>query len=132
MNKFTEVYSLKNNYIWNYHMPLLLPDLLHYLNNKDQLQDYQYKSITTIIHKSIRYYGFTPLTMTNLTPAQRLQINNYLIDYKLSLATPEIDYDRLRGSPDYNTYFTIYYFSSIGSRLKAVHDYRLQNWQRYA
>ena len=90
MNRFTEVYSLKNNYTWNYHMPLLLPDLLHYLNNKDQLQDYQYKAITTIIHKSIHYYGFTPLTMTNLTPAQRLQINNYLIDYKLSLTM--IDY----------------------------------------
>ena len=46
MSRFTEIYSLKNNYIWNYHMPLLLPELLHYFNHHDQLHDFQYKAIT--------------------------------------------------------------------------------------
>ena len=72
MSRFTEIYSLKNNYIWNYRMPLLLPDLLHYLNHHDQLYDFQYKAITTILHKSTHYYGFTLLTMTHLTQPQRL------------------------------------------------------------
>ena len=31
MTTFTDNYSLRNNYVWNYHMPLLLPELLHYL-----------------------------------------------------------------------------------------------------
>ena len=48
-------------------MPLLLPELLHYLYNRDQLHDFQHKAITTILCKSIQYYGFTLLTMTNLT-----------------------------------------------------------------
>ena len=38
MTTFTDNYSLRNNYLWNYHMPLLLPELLHYLYNRDQLQ----------------------------------------------------------------------------------------------
>ena len=75
MGRFTEIYSLKNNYIWNYHMPLFLPDLLHYLNNHEQLHDFQHKAITTILCKSIHYYGCTLLTMTNLTAQQRLQLH---------------------------------------------------------
>ena len=67
MTIFTDNYSLRNNYLWNYHMPLLLPELLQYLYNRDQLHDYQRKAITTILCKSIQYYGFTLLTMTNLT-----------------------------------------------------------------
>ena len=35
MTTFTDNYSLRNNYVWNYHMPLLLPELLHYLYNRD-------------------------------------------------------------------------------------------------
>ena len=65
MATFTDNYSLRNNYLWNYHMPLLLPELLHYLYNRDQLHDFQRKAITTILCKSIQYYGFTLLTMTN-------------------------------------------------------------------
>ena len=49
MTIFTDNYSLRNNYLWNYHMPLLLPELLHYLYNRDQLHDYQHKAITTIL-----------------------------------------------------------------------------------
>ena len=35
MKKFTNVYSLKSNYIWDNRMPLLLPNLLHYLYSND-------------------------------------------------------------------------------------------------
>ena len=55
MTIFTNNYSLRNNYLWNYHMPLLLPELLHYLYNRDQLHDYQHKAITTILCKSIQH-----------------------------------------------------------------------------
>ena len=58
MTTFTDNYSLRNNYIWNYRMPLLLPELLHYLYNRDQLHDFQHKTITTILCNSIQYYGF--------------------------------------------------------------------------
>ena len=80
MTTFTDTYSLKNNYIWNYHMPLLLPDLLHYLNNRDQSHDFQHKAITTILCKSIQYYGFTLLTMTNLTQQHKIQLHRFLRD----------------------------------------------------
>ena len=69
MTTFTDNYS-----IWNYHMPLLLPDLLHYLYSRDQLHDFQHKAITTILCKSAQYYGFTLLTMTNLTLHHKTQL----------------------------------------------------------
>ena len=128
MSRLTEIYSLKNNYIRNYHMPLLLPNLLHYLNHHDQLHDFQYKAITTLLHKSTHYYGFTLLTMTDLTSPQRLQLNNYLRNHNLQLAAPEIDDNR----PDFNNYFVTHYFSTLDDRLKLVHNYRLHNWQQHA
>ena len=112
MSRFIEIYSLKNNYIWNYHMPLLLPDLSHYLNHHDQRHNFQYKAITTILHKSTHYYGFTLLTMTDLTLRQRRQLNNYLRCHNLQLAAPEIDDNRLRGAPEFNSYFVTHYFST--------------------
>ena len=55
MTTFTDNYSLRNNYIWNYHMPLLLPELLHYLYNRNQPHDFQHKAITTILCMVLHY-----------------------------------------------------------------------------
>ena len=75
MGRFTEIY----NYMWNYHLPLLLPDLLHYLNNHEQLLDFQHKEITTIFCKSIHSMVHTthndrphatPATATSQLPPQ--------------------------------------------------------------
>ena len=128
MTIFTDNYSLRNNYFWNYHMPLLLPELLHYLYNRDQLHDYQHKAITTILCKSIQYYGFTLLTMTNLTQHHKALLH-YLKDYNQHMSCPEIDDERLRGAPNYmKTFFTTNYFATLDSRLQKVQDYRTQNW----
>ena len=57
MTTFTDNYSLRNNYIWNYHMPLLLPELLHYLYNRDQLhatQGHYYHPLQE--HPVLRFY----------------------------------------------------------------------------
>ena len=45
MTTFTDNYSLRNNYIWNYHMPLLLPELLHYLYNRNQFHDFHHRQL---------------------------------------------------------------------------------------
>ena len=89
MGRFTEIYRLKSNYIWNYNMPLFLPDLLHYLNNHEQLHDFQHKAITTILCKSIHYFGITPLTMTKLTAQQRLQLHHFFRNYQHQVAPPD-------------------------------------------
>ena len=133
MTTFTDTYSLKSNYIWNYHMPLLLPDLLHCLNNHDQLHDFQHKAITTVLCKSIQYYGFTLLTMTNLTQQDKIQLHRFLRDYDRHMASPEIDDDKLRGAPNYMTsYFTKNYFASLDNRLQMVQAYRAQHWALHA
>ena len=77
-------------------MPLLLPDLLHYLNSRDQLHDFQHKAITTILCRSSQYYGFTLLILTNLTQQHKIQLHRFL----RLLNCPEIDDDRLRGAPN--------------------------------
>ena len=128
MGRFTDIYSLKNNYIWNYHMPLFLPDLLHYLNNHEQLQDFQHKAITTMLGKNIHYYGFTLLTMTNLTAQQRLQLHHFLRNYQHQVAPPEVDDNRLRGAPDFTEHFVINYYASLELREEQVRNYRLQHW----
>ena len=125
MGRFTEIYSLKNNFVWNYHMPLFLPDLLHYLNNHEQRHDFQHKAITTILCKSIPYYGFTLLTMTNLTAQQRLQLHRFLRNYQHQGTTRG---RRLRGAPDFTEHFAINYFASLNQRLEQVRNYRLQHW----
>ena len=128
LGRFTEIYSLKNNYIWNYHMPLFLPDLLHYLNNHEQLQDFQHKAIATMLCKSIHYYGFTLLTMTNLTAQQRLQLHHFLRNYHHQVAPPEVDDNRLRGAPNFNEHFVINYYASLDQQVEQVRNYRLQHW----
>ena len=129
MATFTDNYSLRNNYVWNFHMPLLLPELLHYLYNRDQLHDYQHKAITTILCKSIQYYGFTLLTMTNLTQHHKTLLHRFLRDYEQHMSCPEIDDERLRGAPNYMTiFFTTNYYATLDSRLQKVQDYRTQNW----
>ena len=129
MATFTDNYSLRNNYVWNFHMPLLLPELLHYLYNRDQLHDYQHKAITTILCKSIQYYGFTLLTMTNLTQHHKALLHRFLRDYEQHMSCPEIDDERLRGAPNYMTnFFTTNYYATLDSRLQKVQDYRTQNW----
>ena len=105
MTTFTDNYSLRNNYVWNYHMPLLLPELLHYLYNRDQLHDFQRKAITTILCKSIQYYGFTLLTMTNLTQHHKALLHRFLRDYDQHMSCPEIDDERLRGAPLHDKLF---------------------------
>ena len=133
MTTFTDTYSLKNNYIWNYHMPLLLPDLLHYLNSRGQLHDFQHKASTTILCKSIQYYGFTLLTMTNLTQQHKTQLHRFLRDYDQRMTCPEIDDERLRGAPNYMTsFFTTHYFATLDSRLQMVQAYRGQHWALHA
>ena len=128
MATFTDNYSLRNN-VWNFHMPLLLPELLHYLYNRDQLHDYQHKAITTILCKSIQYYGFTLLTMTNLTQHHKALLHRFLRDYEQHMSCPEIDDERLRGAPNYMTnFFTTNYYATLDSRLQKVQDYRTQNW----
>ena len=106
MTTFTDNYSLRNNYVWNYHMPLLLPELLHYLYNRDQLHDFQHKASTTILCKSIQYYGFTLLTMTNLTQHHKALLHRCLREYDQHMSCPEIDDERLRGAPNYMTTFS--------------------------
>ena len=78
MTTFTNNYSLRNNYIWNYHTPPLLPELLHYLYNRDQLHDFRHNAITTVLCKSIQHYGFTLLTMTNLTQHHKALLHRSL------------------------------------------------------
>ena len=69
---FTDNYCLRNNYIWNYHMPLLLPGLLH-LYNRDQLHDcHCYHSLQE--HPIL----FTLLTMTNLTQHHKTELHRFL------------------------------------------------------
>ena len=129
MTTFTDNYSLRNNYLWNYHMPLLLPELLHYLYNRDQLHDFQHKASTTILCKSIQYYGFTLLTMTNLNQHHKALLHRFLREYDQHMSCPEIDDERLRGAPNYMTaFFTIHYYATLGTRLQMVQDYRAQNW----
>ena len=95
-------------------MPLLLPKLLHYLYNRDQLHDFQHKAITTILYKSIQYDGFILFTMTNLTQ---------------HISCPKIDDERLRGAPiDITTFFTIHYYTTLDNQLQMVQDYRAQKW----
>ena len=53
--------------------------------------------------------------MTDLTPPQRLQLNNYLRCHSLQLAA--IDDNRLWGAPDFNNYFVTHYFSTLDDRL---------------
>ena len=121
------------NYIWNYHMPLLLPELLHYLYSRDQLHDFQHKAITTILCKSIQYYGFTLLTMTNLTQHHKALLHCFLRDYDQHMSCPEIDDERLRGAPNYmTTFFTTHYYATLDSRLQMVQAYRAQNWALHA
>ena len=112
MTTFTDNYSLRNNYLWNYHMPLLLPELLHYLYNRDQLPDFQHKANTTILCKSIQYYGFTLLTMTNLTQHYKALLHRFLREYNQHMSCPEIDDERLRGAPNYMTTF----FTTLGQQ----------------
>ena len=127
MTTFTDTYSLKSNYIWNYRMPLLLTDPLRYLNNHVQLHDFQHKAIATILSKSIQYYGSTLLTVTNLTQQHKIQLHRFLRDYQ-QMARPETDDDRLRSAPDYMTsYFTTNYFASLGNRLQMVQAYQAQH-----
>ena len=128
MTTFTDNYSLRNNYLWNYQMPLLLPELLHYLYNRDQLHDFQRKAITTILCKSIQYYGFTLLTMTNLTQHHKALLHRFLKEYDQRMSCPEIDDERLRGAPNYmTTFFTTHYYATLDNRLQMVQDYRAQN-----
>ena len=129
MTTFTDNYSFGNNYVWNFHMPLLLPELLHYLYNQDQLHDFQHKAITTILCKSIQYYGFTLLTMTNLTQHHKALLHRFLRDYDQHMSCPEIDDERLRGAPNYmTTFFTTNYYATLDSRLQMVQAYRTQKW----
>ena len=74
------------------------------------------KAITTILCKSIHYYGFTLLTMTDLTAQQRLQLHNYLRNYQHQVAPPEVDDNRLRGAPDFTDHFVINYLTTDWSR----------------
>ena len=116
-------------YLWNYHMPLLLPELLHYLYNRDQLHDFQHKAITTILCKSIQYYGFTLLTMTNLTQHHKALLHRFVREYDQHMSCPEIDDERLRGAPNYmTTFFTILYYATLDNRLQMVQEYRAQKW----
>ena len=125
MTTFTDNYSLWNNYVWNYHMPLLLPELLQYLYNRDQLHDFQHKAITTILCKSIQYYGFTLLTKTNNTQHHKALLHRFLRDYDQHMSCPEIDDERLRGAPNYmTTFFTTNYYATLDSRLQMVQAYR--------
>ena len=130
MTTFTDNYSLRNNYLWNYHMPLLLPELLHYLYDRDQLHDFQHKAIATILCKNIQYYGFTLLTMTNLTQHHKALLHRFLREYDQRMSCPKIDDERLRGAPNYmTTFFTIHYYATLDSRLQMmVQDYRAQKW----
>ena len=130
MTTFTENYSLRNNYLWNYHMPLLLPELLHYLYNRDELHDFQHKAITTILCKSVQYYGFTLLTMTNLTQHHKALLHRFLREYDQHMSCPEIDDERRRGAPNYmTTFFTIHFYATLDNRLQMVQDYRAQKWR---
>ena len=133
MSTFTDTYSLKNNYIWNYCTPQLLPDLLHYLNNRDQLHDFQHKAITTILCKSIQYYGFALLTMTNLTQQHKTQLHCFLRDYDQHMTCSETDDERLRGAPNYMTsFFTTHYFATLDSRLQMVSSLQGPRWALHA
>ena len=128
MTTFTDNYSLRNNYVWNHHMPLLLPELLHYLYNRDQLHDFEHKAITTILCKSIQYYGFTLLTMTNLTQHHKALLHRFLREYDQHMSCPEMDDERLRGAPNYmTTFFTTNYYTTLDSRLQMVQAFRARN-----
>ena len=58
---------------------------------------YMPRLFTTILCKSIQYYGFTLLTMTNLTQHHKTQLQH--------MTCPEIDDERPRGAPNYMTTF---------------------------
>ena len=76
LDQITTTFNLSNNFIWNYHMPLYLPELLNYFDQPQQVQDHHYKSINTMLHKSATYYGITLLTATNLS-MQHKQLPHY-------------------------------------------------------
>ena len=128
MTTFTDNYSLRNNYLWNYHMPLLLPELLHYLYNRDQLHDFQHTAITTILCKSIQYYGFTlhhdkphSTSQSTTTPLSQGVRPTHVAPRDRRRATT--------GAPNYmTTFYTIHYCATLDNRLQMVQDYRAQKW----
>ena len=127
MTTFTDNYSLRNNYDGNYHMPLLLPELLHYLYNRDQLHDFQHKAITTLLCKSIQYYGFTLLTMTNLTQHHKALKTPLSQGVRPTQVVPR---DRRRATTGssklHDNLFTTHYYATLDSRLQMVQAYRAQ------
>ena len=99
LDQITTTFNLSNNFIWNYHMPLYLPELLNYFDQPQQLQDHHYKSINTMLHKSVTYYGITLLTATNLSTQYKLLHHNYLTTTGQALAPPECDYNHIHYQP---------------------------------
>ena len=129
MNQITNTFNLSNNYIWNYHMPLHLPELLSYHDQPQQLQDHHYKAINTIMHKSSTYYGFTLLTATNL-PMHKLLLHKLLTTFQ-PLPLPEVNYTCLRGGPDFLTTFTTNHYASLDHRTGQQQGYRVQHWTKH-
>ena len=74
MTTFPDNYSLRNNYLWNYHMPLLLPEPLHYLYN---LQECPVLRIHTTHHDK-------PHSTSH----------RFLREYDQHMSCPEIDDER--------------------------------------
>ena len=129
MTTFTDSYSLRNRTItchyfyWNYSTT----------STTETNSTTFHKAITTILCKSIQYYGFTLLTMTNLTQHHKALLHRFLTDYDQHMSCPEIDDERLRGAPNYmTTFFTTHYYATLDSRLQTVQAYRAQNWALHA
>ena len=131
MNQITNTFNLSNNYIWNFHMPLRLPELLSYYDQPQQLQDHHYKAISAIMHKSSTYYGFTLLTATNLPMQYKLLLHKLLTTFQQPLPPPEINYTCLRGGPDFLTTFTTNHYASLDHRTGQQQGYRVQHWTKH-
>ena len=131
LDQITTTFNLSNNFIWNYHMPLYLPELLNYFDQPQQLQDHHYKSINTILHKSATYYGITLLTATNLSMQHKLLLHNFLTTTGQALAPPECDYNRLRGGPDFLNTFTTNHYAGLDYRIGQVQNYRVHHWTKH-
>ena len=122
LDQITTTFNLSNNFIWNYHMPLYLPELLNYF------EDHHYKSINTILHKSATYYGITLRTATNLSKQHKLLLHNFLTTTGQALAPPECDYNRL---PDFLNTFTTNHYAGLDYRIGQVQNYRVHHWTKH-
>ena len=142
-----QVTNFSRNYVGHmisitdkHHLPTrqLLPELLNYFDQPQQLQDRHYKSINTILHKSATYYGIAlrytkvpPTTATNLSMQHKLLLHNFLTTTGQALAPPECDYNRLRGGPHFLNTFTTNHYAGLDYRIGQAQNYRVHHWSKH-